>query len=296
MADMAAQSGAFGLPTGALNVPSGDSLPPGQNSHLSGDAQLPTGHQSQGGQPGANQLPSGPAYGMYGAHGLPTHPHMQPSWSEPMDGDIEEDDADEETLEWGHILTQSRTPCETQDGQRLCSLLKKPPPLKDLKESQKDIVLYQGVPDTAVPTRSRLDKQWHNVQAKSEAVMHLLVAAMDKSDKTKIVQAQAWVRSIHEDALQARRKIFTGRQSWKLDPRPDDNTTKLLSIEEQKKIRPQGKGKGKGTSNPNAQMTWKSPDWKKPEWQKPQQRWTPRPRPPSRRPRSQSRGKAPEQK
>ena len=68
---------------------------------------------------------------------------------------------------------------------------------------------------------------------------------VETQDNSHITVQTALMRSAWEDLQQSRRHLLAGRQSYKLDPRTDDNKVRLLSREEEKKIRPsifQGKG------------------------------------------------------
>jgi hypothetical protein len=76
--------------------------------------------------------------------------------------------------------------------------------------------------------------------------MNLMTHFIETEDKGDIGVAAAWIRSAQQDIREQRRGLLAGRQAWKLDPRKDDDKPKLLTLEEEKRIKPEGKGKGKG--------------------------------------------------
>jgi len=65
------------------------------------------------------------------------------------------------------------------------------------------------------------------------------------------VLAAAMLRSAWEYINDTRRRSYAGNQSYKLDPRNDFDNPRVLSSEEEQKVRTgrqKGKGKGKGKS------------------------------------------------
>ena len=157
----------------------------------------------------------------------------------------------EPELQWSTILQSNKATLQSPIGQQVGQMLAMPPPLQQLKQTQQAIRLYSGVPETPLPTKAVTDKRQFDAQVKIEAAMHLMLRSLEDDDQDYVIQAFAWLRSSWEDQLQTRRRSFAGKQSWKLDPRSDDNKPRLVSLEEEKKLKQgKGKGKGKGQSTP----------------------------------------------
>ena len=171
-----------------------------------------------------------------------------------------EDQSNDNTPQWTDLFKSSRVDATSPQGQQLWHMHQAPPPLMELKQAQSEIVLYSGVPETPPPTKSPIDKRLLDAQAKFEAIMHLSVRALEDDDKKHIMQLSAWARSGWEDIHQLRRKNFAGRQSWKLDGRVDDNRCRLVTSEEEKKLRA-GKGKGKGSGKGKGKGKGSQPTW-----------------------------------
>lgn len=252
---------------------------------------------------GANRLPTAQSHVHFGVEGLPTAPEAEgqrlapaglPSVPEPHSPiDLDDDQVNEVDPQWTQILKSRRHAATSPDGQLLGKLLSQPPPLLDLKNAQSDIKLFQDVPESPPPTRQIQDKRLFDAQVKIEAALHLIMQSLDINDKQPTIEAAAWLRSSWEDLLQTRRKAFAGKQSWKLDARKDDNKPKLVSPEEEKKLRTgKGKGTGKGTGKGKGQ--WGNQRSSSSSWGssgRPQQKsWN------YRRPRSSSAPKKQEQK
>ena len=211
---------------------------------------------------GASELPTAQGQVHFGASTLPNAPdsnrmaNVLPTGPPPGSKiDLDEDQDNEVDPQWTDILKSRRHTATTPDGQLLGKLLSQPPPLLDLKHAQSDIKLYQDVPESPPPTRHIQDKRLFDAQVKIEAALHLIMQSMEINDKQPTVEACAWLRSSWEDLLQARRKGFAGKQAWKLDARKDDNKPKLVSPEEEKKLRT-GKGKGTGKGNGKGKGAW----------------------------------------
>ena len=229
--------------------------PQGLPAHATSSGQV----GAPGGLPpanGAQGLPSGPTdqHPVIGAYSrLPPGPLVDDE-DEEMGSQVD----NEHQTQWQQFFTPTHQEPSTLEGHTVCTLLAQPPPLQDLRNSQAKVVLYKGVPVTPAPTKQFNDKKQFDIQVKLEANMHLIIAALENDDKSKLVEAAAWSRSAWEDVLQSRRKQFAGRQSWKLDSRMDDDRAKLVTAEEEKKLRAgkgKGKGKGKGHSHWQPQPT-----------------------------------------
>jgi hypothetical protein len=217
-----------------------------------------------------------------GTPGLPAGPDSIAVDAEEVE---DTDQHNESYMQWDDVLIDDKHLPQSADGQHLAQLLATPPPLLKLKATQSTIKRFTGVPDTPPPTKMQQDKRQFDAQVKIEAALHLLMRSCEEDDKQHMLQACAWLRSSWEDQLQIRRRAFAGRQSWKLDPRTDDNKPRLVTTEEEKKLRT-GKGKGKG----KGQQQWQQPRQWQPSLQQKPWRGT------FRRPRSTSSPRRTEQK
>ena len=122
----------------------------------------------------------------------------------------------------------------TETGVGLCSLLPAPPPLEQLRLSEKDCPSFSKVPKTPVPRKqNQTDINLFQVQKKVEGAMNMLVHCAESGDQRSLHVQAAMLRSAWEDLLQMRRSALAGRQFRKLDPRLDDTRPKLLSKEEE---------------------------------------------------------------
>eukprot|EP00669_Euglena_mutabilis_P004215 TRINITY_DN1541_c0_g1_i2.p1 TRINITY_DN1541_c0_g1~~TRINITY_DN1541_c0_g1_i2.p1 ORF type:complete len:196 (-),score=2.85 TRINITY_DN1541_c0_g1_i2:421-1008(-) len=113
----------------------------------------------------------------------------------------------------------------------------------------KNHVPYTAVPQAAAPRRNRGDRQLHSLQRKIEVALSLMIESQEDASATPTVLAAAMLRSAWEDINDTRRRSYAGNQSYKLDPRNDLDNPRLLSPEEEQKVRSgrqKGKGKGKG--------------------------------------------------
>ena len=171
-----------------------------------------------------------------------------------MEEDVDGEDGDEENQEedptWGKILKATAIEASGERAQFLCQVLSSPPPLENLRASEKSMPCYTKVPQTPPPRKNRLDSNLFNAQKKMELAMHMLVHHMEKNDKEAIGVGAAFVRSAWEDIHQQRRFLIAGRQSFKLDHRVDDTRPRLLSKEEEQKIGKKSKPK------PRARPFW----------------------------------------
>ena len=91
--------------------------------------------------------------------------------------------------------------------------------------------------------------QWWQCQHKIELTMNLLVQYFETNSVDALGASAAFLRSAWEEANEARRGYLAGRQAWKLNHRQDDKRARLLSEDEEKKIRNETKRKGKGKGN-----------------------------------------------
>ena len=152
--------------------------------------------------------------------------------------DDEEMEEEDQGSPWTGLLKAPRAePC-TPDGAYLCSLFAAPPPFEALQCTIQDMRLYNQVPQTAPPRKNRVDFNLHTAQKKQEQAMHMMVNYMECNDKRKLGMAAALIRSSWEDLNQNRRKLLAGKQAHKLEPRIDDDRQRLLTREEEQKVRP----------------------------------------------------------
>ena len=149
----------------------------------------------------------------------------------------------EPTAGWSTVLGCRHAQPSSDNGKRLAQMLATAPELQQLKTKASTVQLYSGVPETPPPRRNKVDTQLYNAQKKVETAMHLLVNFMDSGDLAQIGTTSAFLRSAHQDLQEQRRNYLAGRQSWKLDPRSDDAKPKLLTSEEEKKIRTPQEGR-----------------------------------------------------
>jgi hypothetical protein len=187
---------------------------------------------------------------------------------------------DEGTDGWGAVLPPSVLTTSDPSATRLCHLLQSPPPLDTVRGLEEKVPRYQGVPPTPPARKHRLDYQLFGIQRKIEGTMQMIVDYFERGDRQALQFGAAWARSAWEDCHQARRQLLAGKGGI-LDRRPDDERPKLLSPEEEQKLRTQqrqrfqqergrqrfrsqqpqnrsnsrrgkgkGKGKGKGAKSP----------------------------------------------
>ena len=110
--------------------------------------------------------------------------------------------------------------------------------------------------------------------------MHLLVTALEKPDHQVeyLHTVGAFVRSAFEDLQQQRRGAIAGARRHKLEPRPDDDSARLFSREEDKMLATQyGKRKqgNKRNSRPQQQQQQQQQNTHRTDSQKPdrQRKW-----------------------
>ncbi len=154
-----------------------------------------------------------------------------------------EDDPDEEGAEtdrgpgWGSVLPPVMIPPSRPDAIALCNLLRTPPPLDQMKFAETTVPRYDGVPPTPPPRRNRIDTQLFGSQKKSEEAMQMLVHFFENGDPQSLQVVGALLRSQWEDLHQQRRGLLAGRKAPILGPRSDDNRPRLLTREEEQKLR-----------------------------------------------------------
>ena len=100
---------------------------------------------------------------------------------------------------------------------------------------------YTGVPQTAPPRKNRIDLNLFQAQKKLEDSMHMQMHFLETGDKKHLSMVAALTRSAWEDLNQNRRTLLAGKQSFKLNPRLDDDKPKLLTREEEQKVKPKPK-------------------------------------------------------
>ena len=171
---------------------------------------------------------------------------------EEMEEDQAEDSNDEQDSapSWGDILKATAVEATQEGALNLCQVLSLPPPLDQLRASEKSMPFYTKVPQTPPARKNRVDANLCNAQKKMECAMHMLVHHLETNDKEAIGVGAAFVRSAWEDLQQQRRFLMAGKQSFKLEHRADDTRPKLLSKEEEQKI-----GRGRNPK-PRARSFW----------------------------------------
>jgi hypothetical protein len=146
---------------------------------------------------------------------------------------------------------------QKQDTKDFVTLLQTAPPLQDLKITTQKTTRYTGVPEPPPPRRqNKIDTHLFTVESKLCTTLNILADFIENEDHTNIGLAAAFIRSAQQDIREQRRGLLAGRQAWKLDPRKDDEKTKLLTAEEEKRMKPQGKGKGKGGGQSTSSSSW----------------------------------------
>lgn len=207
----------------------------------------------------------------------------------PMDED-EGDLPDDDNVEWSKVLGQEREEVTRDEAKVFTTLLKSPPPLGRVREIVKTVVKYQGVPETpshrSQPQGSskygnssgRLDQRVQGTQVKLEAAMHLMVAQLETGDSKNMGLASAMIRSAWEDLNENRRHLAAGRQRYALEQRQDITEARLLTKEEEEKVRKARAfnpgSRGRRPEPPDASSTSWTGNWKpnySQNWTKPSQ-------------------------
>lgn len=161
---------------------------------------------------------------------------------------------------WSDVLPVHHHEPTHDDAIVFCKRLATPPPLDLLKNSKTDLTMYSNIPQAPPPRRNRLDQQLQQAQQKAENAMHLMVHTMETDDLVHLNQASAWIRSLWQDLQETRRHLLVGNNHNTLEPRPDLTTSRLLTREEEQKVRQKQftsnhRGRGRPQSRPAVQNT-----------------------------------------
>ena len=149
-----------------------------------------------------------------------------------------ESDEIDDTLLYSDLLGSSASVPIKQASQQLCTLLENPPPVELLGRPDLDI-RFSKIPQTPAPRNNRVDRQLYQPQKKMEKAMNLLVQQIEKGDQDHraLALAATCCRSAWEDLQQHRRSLYAGKAAHALPRRPDDQRPRLLTPEEEEKIR-----------------------------------------------------------
>ena len=136
-------------------------------------------------------------------------------------------------------------------GEVFAQKLQNAPDLEKVNKLMKGLPSYEGVPRTPPATSNFHDKQLQRMQAKLEGCMNLIIHLLEDVNgrQSSLGKAAGLVRSLYEDILQKRRQLFAGRQSHQLERREDDNSIRLLSREEEKKVNEKTRTSNKSSHN-----------------------------------------------
>ena len=151
-----------------------------------------------------------------------------------------EDDEDDEfdtPSDWAAVPGDTKVSASSPVACALCDLLEHPPPLELLKGPSQS-ACYAKIPETPSSRKHPIDQKLQIPQKKMEIAMHKLVLSLDTNDTREVQTAAAFIRSAWEDLQQQRRELVAGRNKNKLDRRPDDTKARLLTPEEEAKVRP----------------------------------------------------------
>ena len=184
--------------------------------------------------------------------------------------DTEEDDKEEDQeqeVSWSSILAATAMEPKSAAAASLCRLLAVAPPMEQIRKSGQQVPRFKGVPVTPQARRgNRIDTGLFVVQQKLEHAMNMLVHHAEGSDPQSLQVVAAMLRSSWEDVQQNRRGLLAGKQVGKLAPRTDDDRVRLLTKEEEDKVR-----QGQATQKPfKARRQWRPKQsydyvpWKKP--------------------------------
>ena len=150
-----------------------------------------------------------------------------------------EDDDDPAMPEgnWDMVLRSVKVKPTAAPAISLLQMLAEPPSLQKLKESEKDAVQFQGVPETPGPRRHRVDFNLWQTQQKLEQAMNFLVSHLQSGDRKELGLTAALVRSAWQDLHEQRRALLAGGKGKSLlEKRPDDEKPRLLNPQEEEKI------------------------------------------------------------
>ena len=200
-------------------------------------------------------------------------------WSEEdmemIDDSVEVDDP--KILDWSVVLKPVKVEAMTETGIGLCSLLAMPPPLEQLRLSEKDCPMFSKVPETPMPRKQHQTYfSLFQIQKKVEGAMNMLVHCAESGDQRSLHVQAAMLRSAWEDLLQMRRSTLAGREFRKLDPRSDDTRPKLLTREEEGKLnkgfssKVKGKEQNRKDQGPPHRFyrdnNWRGRSYSRPNW------------------------------
>ena len=201
---------------------------------------------------------------------------MEEDWEEE-----EEEVEDHEARGWAAVMPPTVTTAQRTAALQLCDCLQSAPPLETVQKLEDKLPKYKGVPSTPPPRRHQKDHQLFVIQKKLEGTMQMIVDHFERGEAHSLQLAAALARSGWEDCQQARRMMLAGKGGGGiLERRNDDERPKLLTPEEEQKLRHQrqqqqktrgrdrfrsnsrfrssshqfsgkGKGKGKGKGNRN---------------------------------------------
>jgi hypothetical protein len=205
-----------------------------------------------------------------------------PTTEQEMEEDWEdEEEGEEEERGWAAVMPPTVISATRTTAVHLCDRLQSAPPLETVQKLEEKIPKYKGVPSTPPPRKHPKDHQLFLIQKKLEGTMQLLVDHFERGEVQSLQLAAALARSSWEDCQQARRTLLAGKGGGSiLERRNDDERPKLLTPEEEQKLRQQrqqqqkargrdrfrsnsrfrstsgqfhgkGKGKGKGKGNRN---------------------------------------------
>ena len=98
--------------------------------------------------------------------------------------------------------------------------------------------------------------------------MNMYIHLAETKDMQHLTMATALARSAWEDLQQSRRHLIAGKESHKLETRTYDETAKLLTKEEEKRLRDRPIQRWRPQPQSDLQTTASSSEntWKKPAW------------------------------
>ena len=155
------------------------------------------------------------------------------------EGNEDDEEEGDEQVQWGDMLPPRGMIASQPEAVCLSSMLAEPPPLDRLREAENGTTIYTAEPQTPSARKHPIDQKLHTMQKKVETIMHLHIHHFETGDRDNkaIGLSAALARSVWEDLNQQRRALLAGKQAFKLDPRKDDIKPRLLSKEEEKKVR-----------------------------------------------------------
>jgi hypothetical protein len=169
------------------------------------------------------------------------------SWE---DSKEEEPEKAEESWQWTDLLPTTTVKATKEDAKGLCALLSRPPPWKMLKSTELENFNFSGIPTTPPPRKNKKDGTMYTAQRKMENALQFLAHYLETGEKQSIGVGAAWCRSAWEDLQQQRRGVLSVTQGCKWETRHDDHRARLLTRDEEQRIRPQIRGR------PRAMQQW----------------------------------------